>query len=191
MLKKWNRLESRRLIEHPLFSLDTIHCRNEKLDTEHDFLVLQSPDWINIVAVTEEGQYILVRQHRLGTDAITLETPGGVVNPDEPPHLTAERELREETGYRAGSLFHIMSVPVNPAIMNNTIHYYYATECVLEGNQDLDPAEDIETVLLQKEELLQLLKEGATFNALVTTAITLHLLAEDGEEVPRIHPTAL
>ncbi len=86
----------------------------------HEFVLFESPDWVNVVPVTDREEIILVRQHRLGTDRMELEIPGGLVDPEDRDNLeAAKRELLEETGYRARSWSFLGSVCPNPALQGN------------------------------------------------------------------------
>src|SRR5277367_1134034 len=67
----------------------------------HPRVILTAPDWVNVVALTDAGEAVLVRQFRFGVEANTLEIPGGMVEPGEEPSAAASRELQEETGFRA------------------------------------------------------------------------------------------
>ncbi|GAC1549517.1 MAG: hypothetical protein NVS3B10_12830 [Polyangiales bacterium] len=113
-----------------------------------------APDWCNVVPLTDDGKVVLVRQHRWGTDAASLEIPGGIVDPGEAPLDAARRELREETGYDAGELVSLGAVDPNPALQGNRLHMFLARGCRPSGvGQQLDELEDCELVLLDRSGL--------------------------------------
>jgi ADP-ribose pyrophosphatase len=67
---------------------------------EHDFYVLDSVNWVNVIAITPDQQLVMVEQYRHGSNTVELEIPGGMMDAGETdPVATAVRELREETGY--------------------------------------------------------------------------------------------
>lgn len=165
-----------------------LECHHPDKDVTHRFFTLTSPDWINIVATTEDGRFIMVRQHRLGTDEITLETPGGLVEGNESPEETALRELREETGYEAGEIHLLKKLTNNPAIFNNYIYYYYAANCKKVHEQDLDAAEDIEVVTCSRDEIMDMINHGPITHTIIVSALYLYFLSEWSGLVDSGHP---
>lgn len=139
----------------------------------HDFYILEYPDWVNVVALTEEEQIVLVRQFRHGLGTVTLETPGGIVDPGEEPCQTAVRELAEETGYAPAQLSLLAKVSVNPAIQNNYCHLYFARGCRRVRDQALDGTESIAVELVHWKELPQLLARGTIDHSLNCLALQL------------------
>src|SRR6478609_8377938 len=123
-LKPWTKLGRSELLVTRIFTLFAERWVSPRTSHEHVFSVIDSPDWVNVVAFDTEGQLILIRQFRFGTGAFTREVPGGMVDPGEDPRKTAERELREETGYRAGSIADLGFTYPNPAIQNNKAHMF-------------------------------------------------------------------
>ena len=97
MVKNWDKVSSKFLIENKIFKLREDKVISPKKESEHSVWVMDSPDWINIIPITENNEVILVNQHRFGTGQLTLEIPGGMVDEGEEPMAAAIRELSEET----------------------------------------------------------------------------------------------
>jgi ADP-ribose pyrophosphatase len=116
------RLSKRRISEHNVF--DVVEGTWSKTDGPRlgPFVTFECPDWCNVVAVTRSSELVLVWQHRFGTDALSLELPGGVIDPGESPLDAARRELREETGYEAEEIRSLLRVHPNPALQGNVRH---------------------------------------------------------------------
>jgi ADP-ribose pyrophosphatase len=177
-MKKWIIKSEQELFRRRMFAVKDMECYHPDKNVTHKFFTLNTPDWINVVAVTTEGTFIMVKQHRLGTDEITLETPGGLIEDGEPPEETARRELREETGYEAGEIHLLKKLSVNPAIFNNYIYFYYARNCTKIHEQDLDSAEDIEVLTLTHDEIMETINGGRINHTIIITALYLYFLSE-------------
>ncbi|HSO36959.1 MAG TPA: NUDIX hydrolase [Labilithrix sp.] len=141
----------------------------------HDVFVLASPDWCNVLAETDDGELVLVWQYRFGTDALSLEVPGGVIDPGEAPIEAARRELREETGYEADSFELVSVVEPNPALQGNRCFTFLARGVRPTGQIAFDELEDLETVLVPRHALARLIDEQVITHALVVVALETYL----------------
>lgn len=135
-------------------------------------LVLESVDWINVVALTPEGKSIMVEQYRFGIEGCTLETPGGMVDPGEKPLEAAKRELLEETGYGAGTWSYLGAVQPNPAFHNHLCHHYLARGVVRRAKQDLGEGEAIQLRFCTLAEMKEAMGDGSLTHVLALSALS-------------------
>jgi ADP-ribose pyrophosphatase len=168
--RPWITLTTEVLGTYPIFELSRSRQRSPASGLEHQFLRLDCPDWVNVIALTDDGRMVLVEQYRHGTDEMTLEIPGGAVDQGEAPETAAVRELEEETGYRASELIEIGTVEPNPAFLSNRCWTYLALGCRADGEMHLDPSEEIEVSLAPIEDFARLIDEGAITHSLVVAA---------------------
>jgi 8-oxo-dGTP pyrophosphatase MutT (NUDIX family) len=134
-------------------------------------LVLESVDWVNMVALTPEGQSIMVRQYRFGVGYSTLETPGGMVDAGEDSLTAAKRELLEETGYTSDTWHYLGAVEPNPAVHNHLCHHWLA-----ENAQQVQPPEPgagevIDVVTLSEAEIKAAVTAGELRHALALSVL--------------------
>jgi 8-oxo-dGTP pyrophosphatase MutT (NUDIX family) len=101
---------------------------------------------------------------------MTLEIPGGLMEPSDSPEEAARRELREETGYREETLIPLGAIHPNPAIQNNLCYTFLAENVFPAGQLVQDEREDIEVVLQPLSEIPRLIRDGAISHALVIAA---------------------
>ncbi len=168
--RSWTTLATEILGTYPIFELSRSRLRSPVSGCEHEFLRLDCPDWVNVVALTDDGRMVLVEQYRHGTDEMTLEIPGGAVDPGEHPETAAARELEEETGYRSSELIEIGTVDPNPAFLSNRCWTYLALGCRADGEVHLDPSEEIEVSLAPFKDFARLIDEGDITHSLVIAA---------------------
>ena len=91
-VQKWEKRESQLLSEHRIFKIREDNTVNPRTGSEHKMVVLECPDWVNIIALTSEREVVLVEQYRQGSETVELEIPGGMMDPGETdPVATAVR----------------------------------------------------------------------------------------------------
>ncbi|HEX7471219.1 MAG TPA: NUDIX hydrolase, partial [Verrucomicrobiae bacterium] len=139
---------------------------------EHDFFVLDSVDWVNVVAVTPQNELVMVEQFRHGSNTVELEIPGGMMDAHETdPVATGVRELREETGYEGENARLLGKVFANPAIMSNTCYTVIVENCRLKHGVEFDHGEDIITRLVPVADIPRLVTEEKIRHPLVVVAL--------------------
>jgi len=134
--------------------------------------VLETPDWVNIVAITKDRRFVVVRQYRFGPARVTTEIPGGVIDPGEGHEEAARRELREETGYTSNKWTLLGWVEPNPAFHDNLCYHWLAEECELTDECEPDPGEDIGVTALDEEELKREVNEGRLRHSLALSGLS-------------------
>ena len=169
-LEKWEILSSQRDRSYRVFSLRTDRARSPRTGEAHDFFVLESSSWVNVIPITPTGEVVMVRQYRHGTREVTLEIPGGLVEDHDTPEEAAKRELYEETGYRARSMTSLGYVHPNPAIQNNRCYTFLAHDVFPAGAQEQDDKEDIQVVTHPLSDIQRLIGGGEISHALVVVA---------------------
>jgi len=170
LLKPWTIISSRVDKSYRVFNLRHDRACSPRTNQTHDFYVLESPPWVNIIPLTQQNDVVLIRQYRLGIRDITLEIPGGLLESSDSPEEAASRELWEETGYREETLIPLGAVHPNPAIQNNLCYTFLARNVFPTGNRNQDEREDIEVVIRPLSEIPGLIKEGIITHALVIAA---------------------
>jgi ADP-ribose pyrophosphatase len=166
----WKKHGTELVGSYKIFELTRERFQSPRTGATVDAVVLTAPDWVNVVAFTAKGAALMIRQYRFGTERVTLEIVGGMVDAGESPLQAARRELREETGYDSERWTSLGSVAPNPAFLRNRLHTFLAEGCVRVSDQAQDPGEDIEVVLIAASEVDAWIAGGAVDHALVLAA---------------------
>jgi 8-oxo-dGTP pyrophosphatase MutT (NUDIX family) len=143
---------------------------------EGDFYVLDTNDWVNVLAITPEQKIVLVRQFRFGSRENSLEPPGGVVEKGEDPIIAGIRELEEETGYVGENPELLGSVRPNAAILSNHCHVVLVCEARKTAKLNFDQHEELVTELYPIAKLKELVKSGEITHSIGLNSILMLLL---------------
>ncbi len=174
----WEELSSEPGVNLLIARQRTDHLLHPRTGRVFGRTVLEMPGWVNVVARTAatdefpEGQLIVVRQWRFGRKRISLEIPGGVVDPGEEHFTAAVRELREETGYTSETWSLLGRVEPNPAFQDNVCYHWLAEDCQLTHELDLDEGEDIAVEAIPWPLVPAAVHTGTLVHSLVVSALS-------------------
>jgi len=165
--RKWEVLESRKLLSKGTW----MNLRQEtvRLPTGTvipEWFVLEFPDWINVIAITKDGDFVMEDQYRHALGETHFELVAGVIDPGETPLEAARRELSEETGYGGGEWSLFMTASPNPTNHTNLSYTFLATGVEKVTEQHQEPTEDIHVDVLTRQEVYDILSAGQVIQAL-------------------------
>jgi ADP-ribose pyrophosphatase len=136
-----------------------------------EYYVLEYPDWVNTIAITEEGQFVFVRQYRYALGNTVNEICAGVCEEGEDPMDSAKRELLEETGFGGGEWQHWMDISANASTHTNLTHCFLARGVKRIDGQHLDGGEDIEVRLFSREQVYAMLRNNEIWQSLMAAPL--------------------
>jgi 8-oxo-dGTP pyrophosphatase MutT (NUDIX family) len=168
-MREWKPIDIDTIVEHKLLSVQ--RQRLEAVGEQREALVFDSPDWVNVVPLLDDGRVVLVRQWRYGVRQLSLEVPGGLVDPGESHEQAARRELEEETAYRCGRIERIGGAHPNPALFSNRMSFWLATELEqIADTPEGDGEEELEVVRVPLTDIPRLARAGEITHALALCA---------------------
>lgn len=167
----WKTLGSEYLIKRPWLTArrDKVELPTGKVFNE--YYVLEYPTWVNVIAITKDGEMILERQYRHALGVVSVEIVAGCVEEGETPLEGARRELQEETGYTGGTWTELMTISPNPSTMNNLCHCFLADGVRQTTGPHWDATEDLDVFLKSKEEVFAMLQQGQFVQAMMTAPL--------------------
>lgn len=171
-VKPWEKRSSKQVGNFRVFNIRSDVKVSPRTGREHDFYVIESVNWVNIIALTTEGKLVMIEQYRHGSNTVELEIPGGMIDPEDASPLEAGlRELREETGYEGTQAEVIGQIYANPAIMNNICYTILVRNCELKHAMELDQGEDLTVRLMDVKLIPGLVRESRIGHSLVAVAL--------------------
>jgi 8-oxo-dGTP pyrophosphatase MutT (NUDIX family) len=156
--------------DYRIFTTGFVEGAHPRTGAIKRFSLIECVDWINVIALTDTGRVVLLRQFRPGTNQVCLEIPGGMMEPGEDPCTAAARELAEETGYTGGALEILGKVAPNPAIQNNTLYTVLARGVTLTQPPAPDDGEVLAVETATLADCQRRLLSGEIDHALVVVA---------------------
>ncbi len=175
MVADWKLKSTKPLHDYRIFRTRSDTRVSPRTGKEHEFYVLESPDWVNIVAVTDSQEIVLINQFRHGICGTVLEIPGGMIDDGEEPKLSAQRELLEETGYTSNEFIEIGKVHPNPALFDNICYTFLAKSAKKIREPEFEGTEDIETILYPSKDIMELIQKGEITHSLVLNALFFYM----------------
>lgn len=170
---KWKVLESKEIFSSGLFQLRSDRCELPDGRVMPRYYVMNFPDWVNVLPVTEDGRIILLKQYRHASGKVHIEIPGGSLDPhrNESVEDGAKRELLEETGYQCREFIKVGEHYPNPALQSNKMHSYLALGCREVQAQQLDPYEDLELYFCSMDQVKEHLQKGEIDHSIMIASI--------------------
>ncbi len=160
-MKPW-KTRTRQIVlnDHPWLTVEhhTVELPDGRLIENWPWII--TPDYINVVAVTEDGHFICFRQVKYGIEGATLSIVGGYIEEGEEPLAAAQRELREETGYESPDWVPLGSYLLDPNRGIATGHLFLARQARYVQPRDADDLEEQELLLLTHKQIETALENG-------------------------------
>jgi 8-oxo-dGTP pyrophosphatase MutT (NUDIX family) len=168
---KWKTLSSKYISRHKYFTARVDKCEASDGKIIEEYFVVELPKTACALAITEDGEALMVKQYRHPVDEVLLELPGGFIDDNESPEVAMKRELMEETGYEFASVEQVGIIAANPGVLNNYTALFLAKGGKQTGKQNLDHNEEIEIITIPLNELKTMFLENKIVQSLHANCI--------------------
>jgi 8-oxo-dGTP pyrophosphatase MutT (NUDIX family) len=174
MIRQWTIIEREFKSISGLLQMEKKLVRSPRTNKEMEVHTFHSSPWTMVLPITAEQEVVMIRQYRHGTEAVSLELPGGLVeSEDGTPDDGARRELLEETGYHSPSLLKLGECYPQPAILSNKCYFFLAEHAVKVRKPVLDDGEDIQVIKMPLMEIMSKIRHSEIDNGMVLLAFSL------------------
>lgn len=167
----WKQINTQYAIKNEWISVRKDHVLLHNGVDIDDFYVIERSPIVHVIAITEEGNFVFEKQFRYGIGRDCLEICAGNIDTNESPLEAARRELQEETGYAGGHWKIISELAVDTSNMTEISYSILATGVTKIAEPKLEKTEEIETVLLSEDEVIEALKRGDIISALMAAPL--------------------
>ena len=168
------KLEESKISSQEIFNGVAIHLFKDEilLPNGHTGIreIIRHPGAVCVLPLTDDGDVIFVNQFRYALNKVTLEVPAGKLEKGEDPKEAALRELSEETGLTAKNIVHIGDLYTTPALIDEVIHMYIATD-LTQGEQHLDYDEFVNTLKIPLSKAVDMVMNGEIKDSKTQTVI--------------------
>lgn len=169
---QWKHITSKPGPELPLFKVRIDTMQHPTSAEQFPRLVLETADWVTVVAITTDRRVVMVEQYRFGVGELTTEPVAGMIDDNEESLDAAKRELLEESGYGGGTWRYLGSVQANPAIHNNVCHHWLVEGVELKQEPTPDSGEAIRVHLMTLDEIKDAIADGRLRHSLGLSALS-------------------
>jgi ADP-ribose pyrophosphatase len=122
--------------------------------------VVEQPDWVTAIALTHDGNIVLVEEYRHGAQQTVIELPSGIHDQPGEPLAAIKRELLEETGFASDDWRPLGSFFTNAPRFNNRVHCFLALGARKHAEPKLDASEVLVPHRVPFKEFVADLREG-------------------------------
>lgn len=156
--RPWRVLSNEYLIRRPWCTVrrDSVELPTGVVVPE--WYVFEFPDWVNVIAITKQDEFVMISQYRHGVKQTRYELVAGCCEEGESAEQSARRELLEEAGYGGGEWREFMRTAPNPSNQNNFTTTFLALGVERVGEQQTEASEDIQVHLMSRAEVRELLE---------------------------------
>lgn len=159
-IKPWKVLESKYNYRDRWLALrsDTVELPNGRVLTP--FHVIEQPDWVSAIAITHDGNVVLVEEYRHGAQQTVVELPSGIIEGPGEPLDHMKRELLEETGFASEEWHSLGAFFANAPRLNNRVHCFVALDARKVAEPKLDDTELLLTHEVPFATFIEELRDG-------------------------------